>query len=262
MASSEMISIGNRLSQEEIEDTFDTGFGYQISGINPRRDDSGERYILLFANEDGPYEDSVKEGRFEYIGEGLHGDQSESSSGNSALIDAISSDIPVHFFYKESESEGWEYQGLLDVLRYTDEEREGRRVLVFTMEHQRQLDTDTDPSGLYLVPVNEQWREKFRRTVETPVDLTQYENLHPQLADFEERRVWATTETNSAKKQAAIEQMNAGDHLLSYHGGDFIAGGSIDRVFESAEVGELVWDGSIESAEGSGIHGLRASSRL
>ena len=72
----EQISIGDRLLQEEIEDAFNTRFGYQISGINPRRDDTDNRYLLLFANEDGPYDDTVREGRFEYIGEGLNGDQS------------------------------------------------------------------------------------------------------------------------------------------------------------------------------------------
>lgn len=71
------ISIGNRLSKEEIEETFNTGFGYQISGINPRRDSRDRRYVLVFANEDGPYDGSVTQGRFEYIGEGLSGDQSE-----------------------------------------------------------------------------------------------------------------------------------------------------------------------------------------
>ena len=96
----EGVSVGDYLTQDEIEEVFDTGFGYRISGINPRRDSQDRRYVLVFANEDGPYDDSVTEGRFEYIGEGLEGDQSESSPGNSTLIDAISSDIPVHFFYQ------------------------------------------------------------------------------------------------------------------------------------------------------------------
>jgi putative restriction endonuclease len=41
--SPEQISIGDRLLQEEIEDAFNTRFGYQISGINPRRDDADNR---------------------------------------------------------------------------------------------------------------------------------------------------------------------------------------------------------------------------
>ena len=133
------INVGGRYRQDEIEEAFDTGFGYQISGINPRRDSQDRRYVLLFANEDGPYDDSVRQGRFEYIGEGLSGDQSESSPGNSVLIDAVSSGIPVHFFYQDSGDGEWEYQGLVAVLDCQFDHRGGRQVLVFEMEHEEEL---------------------------------------------------------------------------------------------------------------------------
>ncbi|ADJ16698.1 hypothetical protein [Halalkalicoccus jeotgali] len=68
------VAIGDYYDQDQIEEIFDTGFGYQITGINVRRDDADQRYILLFAKEDGPYDDDVREGQFEYIGEGLSGD--------------------------------------------------------------------------------------------------------------------------------------------------------------------------------------------
>ena len=133
------VTVGRRYTQEEIEEAFETGFGYQISGINPRRDRTGSRYVLLFANEEGPYDDSVTAGRFEYVGEGLSGDQDESSPGNSVLVDAISSSVPVHFFYKQSSYDGWEYQGLVDVMDYRSERRDGRRVLVFELEHRAEI---------------------------------------------------------------------------------------------------------------------------
>jgi len=129
------VAIGDQYAQDDIEEAFDTGFGYQISGINPRRDKQDRQYVLLFANENGPYSDSVTQGRFEYIGEGLSGDQSESSPGNSVLIDAADSGIPVHFFYQESGDGQWEYQGLVDVLGWRFEERGGRQVIVFSMNH-------------------------------------------------------------------------------------------------------------------------------
>lgn len=72
------VAIGDHYDQNQIEEIFDTGFGYQSTGINVRRDDADQRYILLFAKEDGPYNDNVREGQFEYIGEGLSGDQSAS----------------------------------------------------------------------------------------------------------------------------------------------------------------------------------------
>jgi putative restriction endonuclease len=133
----EGIEVGDTLTQEEIEDAYNTGFGYRISGINPRRDDHDRQYILLFANEDGPYSDSVTQGRFEYIGEGLSGDQSEDSPGNSALIDAQTDSIPVHFFYKRTQEADWEYQSLVDVKNYEFQQRDGRELLVFTLSHRQ-----------------------------------------------------------------------------------------------------------------------------
>jgi hypothetical protein len=140
----EGIEVGDTLTQNEVEDAYKTGFGYRISGINPRRDDHDRRYILLFANEDGPYSDSVTQGRFEYIGEGLSGDQSEDSPGNSALIEARTSDLPIHFFYKRAEEADWEYQGLVDVLDYEFQEQDGREVLVFTLEHREKSKNQSD----------------------------------------------------------------------------------------------------------------------
>jgi putative restriction endonuclease len=185
----EDISVGDYLSQEEIEEAFDTGFGYQISGINPRRDDQDRRYVLVFANEDGPYDDSVTQGEFAYIGEGLRGDQSESSPGNSTLIDAVSTDIPVHFFYKDSKYDGWEYQGLIDVLDYEFEERDGRQVLVFQMQHLHQED-DSDPETEVEVQ-----REKTR--------LEQALDSEPQLTSDEEQ----FTETRRRVRDRAFAEL-------------------------------------------------------
>lgn len=151
----EGIEVGDSLTQEEIEDAYNTGFGYRISGINPRRDDHDRRYILLFANEDGPYSDSVTQGRFEYIGEGLEGDQSEDSPGNSALVDAQTSDIPVHFFYKRVEGNDWEYQGLVDVVDYEFQEKDGREVLVFSVEHQPHSEESEDTAENGISHLNE-----------------------------------------------------------------------------------------------------------
>lgn len=184
----EGISHGDYLSQDEIEEVFDTGFGYRISGINPRRDDQDRRYVLVFAHEDGPYDDSVTEGRFRYVGEGLSGDQSESSPGNSALIDAITSNIPVHFFYQGSDESDWEYQGLVDVVEYEFEEHDSRQVLVFTMEHQHGSET----------------REPSRETVaEERTNLEQALEDEPQLTDVAEEY----TDARRRARDAAFAQL-------------------------------------------------------
>lgn len=235
------LQVGDRLTQDEIEERFDTGFGYRISGINPRRDDKDNRYILVFANEDGPYDDSVTQGRFEYIGEGLEGDQSEESPGNSALIDAVSSDFPVYFFYTETDKPEWEYQGQVDVRGYQHDERNGRQVLVFDIEHQDSSSPDQTP-GLYLIPVNDDWRERFRNSVEEPHNLQQYDDVPPHVEGIDQLRIWGTTETDGDKKQSAIDQMSPGDCLLFYHDGEFFAGGTVGRTFENPDVGELLWN--------------------
>lgn len=146
------IERGERYDQDAIETLFDTGFGYRISGINVRNDDEGERFILLFAAEGGPYDDSVSEGTFTYIGEGLpeKGDQSTESLGNAALVDAESEDVPIYFFYKEADADGWAYQGLVDVegheMVYDDDGN--REVLEFTMRYRDEAaGTTTDRRG-------------------------------------------------------------------------------------------------------------------
>ncbi|ANW09676.1 putative protein 15 [Haloarcula hispanica pleomorphic virus 3] len=162
------VSVGDYLTQDDIEEIFDTGFGYRISGINPRRDSQDRRYVLVFANEDGPYDDSVKQGQFEYIGEGLEGDQSKSSPGNSTLIDAISSGIPVHFFYQQSGNGEWEYQGLVDVLDYDTKEQDGREVIIFKMVHRDNLRQEDDLSWIDAIRLElERYQEQEGESVVT-----------------------------------------------------------------------------------------------
>lgn len=144
------IEVGSHYTQTDIEELFDTGFGYRISGINPRRDDGDNRYILLFAAEAGPYDDAVTDGTFTYIGEGLpeKGDQSLSSPGNSVLASAESEPVPIYFFYKSDEAPGWAYQGLVDVdgHRFVTDSATGREVLEFTISHRNSGMTDAGQS--------------------------------------------------------------------------------------------------------------------
>mgnify|MGYP006277089737 CR=1 FL=1 len=134
------IDRGERYEQADIEALFDTGFGYRVSGINVRNDDEGDRYVLLFAREDGPYDDDVSAGTFTYVGEGLpdKGDQSPDTLGNAALIEAESDPVPIYFFYKAGDEPGWEYQGQVAVEGHEmvyDENGE-REVLEFEVRHE------------------------------------------------------------------------------------------------------------------------------
>ncbi len=105
----------------------------------------------------------------------------------------------------------------------------------------KKLQEQSSSNSLYLIPVSEAWREQFRNSVEQPHDLNKYEEVPPQLMGYDELRIWGTTETDSRKKQAAIEKMEAGDYILFYHSGDFILGARVQRIFDNPDVGALIW---------------------
>ena len=244
----EGLSQGDQLDQADIEAIFDTGFGYQISGINPRRDDNDRRYVLVFANEDGPYSDTVQQGQFEYIGEGLSGDQSNSSPGNAVLIDAVSNPVPIYFFYKRTGEPLWEYQGQIDVVEYDYIEQDGRNVFVFQIAHKASNEhtsetEDQSRPGLYLVPISDEWYSEFERTVASPYvfDSADVTALPDELTQSDEVRIWGTTETDSPKKQTAIDQLETGDVVLFYYSGEFIAAGRIGMVLTSRSIGTALW---------------------
>ena len=139
---------GEAYDQEAIEAAFDTGFGYRISGINVRNDDEGERFVLLFAREGGPYDDSVSSEEFTYIGEGLpeKGDQSPDSLGNAALIEAETEPVPIYFFYKDDGADSWAYQGLVDVAGHELVHDGDRTVIEFTITHREAPEQHSDPA--------------------------------------------------------------------------------------------------------------------
>ncbi|ARM71120.1 hypothetical protein [Haloarcula hispanica pleomorphic virus 4] len=202
------VSVGDYLTQDDIEEIFDTGFGYRISGINPRRDSQDRRYVLVFANEDGPYDDSVKQGQFEYIGEGLEGDQSKSSPGNSTLIDAISSGIPVHFFYQQSGNGEWEYQGLVDVLDYDTKEQDGREVIIFKMVHRDNLRQEDDLSWIDAIRLElERYQEQEGESVVTLREIYDFSEhrLSTQFPDNNHIRAKIRQQLQRLRDQNEIE---------------------------------------------------------
>ncbi len=69
------LKIGNSYSKSEIEGIFGTKFGFRVKGITLRKDKEGNPYILLFHSAKKPYPDQDLASEFEYIGEGLKGDQ-------------------------------------------------------------------------------------------------------------------------------------------------------------------------------------------
>jgi len=129
------LDIGESLTQTEVEDVFDTDFGYQFKGITLRAPDEG-RYVILLANEGEIYDDELGQGDdFTYLGEGVRekGDQKETAS-NTALVDAIEDPIPIYLFTSEEGDTQYEYRGLVEVRDYEYVSDGSRRVYRFEIE--------------------------------------------------------------------------------------------------------------------------------
>lgn len=113
---SEPLSLGETLTQSEVEYRFDTNFGYQFRGITYRNPDA-RRYVILLANDGAVYDDSLGDGEtFTYVGEGVpeKGDQVETAA-NSALRDAVTDSFPIYFFTSTDGENRYHYRGLVDV---------------------------------------------------------------------------------------------------------------------------------------------------
>ena len=156
------LSVGDRLARDEIERLFDTGLDFTASGINPRRDTDGRQYVLVFAGADGPYDDGVTSGRFEYIGgRSVLADADAAGTGEYSLVEAADSetDIPVFFFYRGADQHRWTYQGRVAVRRYRLDGRHGRQTPVFVLEHVD--DTTAEPDSA-ATAASEAWLDGLR----------------------------------------------------------------------------------------------------
>lgn len=134
-ALSRPLEIGESLTQNEVEDVFDTNFGYQFKGITLRAPDEG-RYVILLANEGEIYDDELGQGNeFTYLGEGVQekGDQKETAS-NKALINAIEDPIPIYLFTSEEGDTQYDYGGIVEVQDYEYVSDGARMVYRFQIE--------------------------------------------------------------------------------------------------------------------------------
>ena len=95
-------------------------------------------------------------------------------------------------------------------------------------------------TNLYLVPVGEDWISEFKRTVEEPIEVTG-EDVPTELSEFEEVRLWGTTETDHPPKPQNFKEMGRGDLVLFSNKGDIFSAGRVERTFKSSKVGEWVW---------------------
>jgi len=160
------LEIGEVLSQDEVEATFDTNFGYQFKGITHRNPSEG-RYVILNSNEGAIYNDEfISETELTYDGEGdpKKGDQILTNA-NRAMVNAVDEEIPIYLFTSEDGLDEYEYEGLIEVTdaRYEYESSEGRMKYKFDL---RKLGVAT--WGEYLDVANEVNKDPEQPSTDSP----------------------------------------------------------------------------------------------
>jgi len=85
-------------------------------------------------------------------------------------------------------------------------------------------------ANVFLVPIDP---ENFDRTVQSAVDLTEYDDRPDPLADLDEVRLWAVDDDSG--NGSTFERMEEGDLLLFYHDGEYLATGRVGTAFEDED---------------------------
>lgn len=131
------LNLNGFYTKNEIEDAFNTKFGSRIKGINLRRDELLEPYIILFATAMGAilYGDRIDGGTFYYKGEGQMGDQ-KLTPANKALINSNINNELIYAFRQEEVLGKFKYLGLVSVIDWSYIEYEGRMVYDFKFKEE------------------------------------------------------------------------------------------------------------------------------
>lgn len=85
--------------------------------------------------------------------------------------------------------------------------------------------------------------DDFERTVASPVDLGEHDG-GPQELDGDEVRLWGAG--GGSRAETSFEQMEAGDLVLFYDGGEYVGAGRVGTTVEDEDgwARETLWDGS------------------
>jgi hypothetical protein len=93
-------------------------------------------------------------------------------------------------------------------------------------------------SGMFFVPVNDSWLDRFSKTVSDPGSVDSKSAPEP-LQDYDEVRIWGTSDNE--KTRASFKHLENGDPVLFYNDGEFFATGRVREVFENPEIAEYLW---------------------
>lgn len=73
----------------------------------------------------------------------------------------------------------------------------------------------------------------YERTVQTPVEIADHENVPEAIADQESVRFWGARD--GTRNRQFFEKMQHGDVVLFYHDGTFVGVATIDTTFEDTD---------------------------
>ncbi|MDG6218288.1 MAG: hypothetical protein QCI00_02490 [Candidatus Thermoplasmatota archaeon] len=127
---SENLHRGRDYSKKEIEEIFETKFGFSLKGITLRKWDSDTSYIIIFSRANGPYTDVLKDDILIYDGEGLHKDQTLTGA-NKAIIHSNETNRIMFGFHQETPNGKWKFIGLLKLLQYEYKTKHGFKTYEF-----------------------------------------------------------------------------------------------------------------------------------
>lgn len=93
--------------------------------------------------------------------------------------------------------------------------------------------------NLFLVPVNDDWIERFRNTVDRLVESSETGAIPESISSLLPTRIWGATAGPQTKQY--FNEMRPRDCVLFYRDGDFFAGGIVGRTLEDSDVGSWLW---------------------
>jgi len=111
------LQLNKEYTKDEIEEIFNTNFGYIVKGITLRKWEDETPYIILFSRKQGLYTDKIEGDILYYDGEGLNKNQ-KLTAANKALIESNNTGRIIFGFRQESIDGKWKYIGILKVIDY------------------------------------------------------------------------------------------------------------------------------------------------
>ena len=119
-------------TKKEIEEIFNTNFGYSIKGITLRRWHDDIPYTIIFSRNEGPYSDRIIGGILYYDGEGLKQHQ-RLTAANKAILESNETQRIIFGFRQEQTSGKWRYLGNLKLVDYEYKLKDGFKKYEFKL---------------------------------------------------------------------------------------------------------------------------------